>query len=56
MTPRAGLLLLANIAIGARLVGEPGLADAIAFVYLTFATLHTCRSEDLKSAVRAVRS
>jgi hypothetical protein len=56
MTPRAGLLLLANLTVVARMSGEPAVADALACIYIAFASAHVYSSNQLRAAVRAVRS
>jgi hypothetical protein len=56
MTPRAGLLLLANLTVMARMAGEPAVADMLACIYLAFASVHVHSSNQLRAAVRAVRS
>jgi hypothetical protein len=56
MTPRAGLLLLANLTVIARMAGEPEVADALGCFYIMFTAAHVYSSNQLKAAVRAVRS
>ena len=56
MTPRAVLLMLANVTIIARMAGEPAVADALACIYIAFASAHVYSSNQLRAAVRAVRS